>query len=459
MMAFPTQPPVGETPRPWTLPPHAVQDLGNGLRVAAVRLDGLPIAHVRWVFGSGRVHERRDRLGSGLLLQRAMRHGMSELKMSAFAQTLDGLGARLGGGVTIDSAMVSISGLSQHLWRFVDLATGVALKPALPEIAVAAERHKAMQIHRHEWSKVDGITNLWLMHGLYGAHPYGLPRTTMAGLKATTREDLRTLHGAIVDPHRGLVLVVGQVDVDRVVTRLAARFKDLPSQTTPTPIVPPTPRRPAHKMILIPVSGAETLSVGLGLPAVPRAHDDFGGLSVVNQVFGGSASSRLFDDLRNRQALTYGAYSQLDCGRHGGDITSTVSVRPDDGVRCFEAMHRQLESVSGGDISEDEIGRARRFLVGRFPQRACGLAGMATLQTVQWLHDLPHDEWSTEQARTVAVSLSDAQRLAGQYFSPSSSTWVAVGPHNQLADIGRSASALGLSIAEREPDVLEHPPS
>ena len=110
-------------------------------------------------------------------------------KTGAFAQTLDALGARMGGGVTIDSAMVSISGLSQHLWRFIELATGVALTPALPEIAVAAERHKAMQIHRHEWATIEGLTNLWLMNGLYGTHPYGLPRTTLAGLKATRRED------------------------------------------------------------------------------------------------------------------------------------------------------------------------------------------------------------------------------------------------------------------------------
>ena len=455
MMSFPANPPVGTSPRPWSLPPHALQDLSNGLRVAAVRLEGLPIAQVRWVFGSGRIHERADRLGSGLLLQRAMRHGTSELNSSAFAQTLDGLGARMGGGVTIDSAMVSISGLSQHLWRFIDLATGVALDPALSEIAVAAERHKAAQIHRHEWSKVESITNLWLMHGLYGEHPYGLPRTTLAGLKSTTRDDLRTLHEAIVDPHRGLLLVVGRVDVDQVVHRLAARFQDLPSQTTPTPRIPASPSRPPHALTLLPVVGAETVSIGFGLPAVARADPDFGGLSVVNQLLGGSASSRLFEELRNRLGLTYGAYSQLDCGRHGGDITSSVSVLPEDGVDCFEALFGQLSRMSSGDFTEDELVRARRFLIGRFPQRASGLAGMATLQTATWMHKLQDDEWSTEQARTAAVGLDDVRRLVDRYFQPTSSTWVAVGPPEQLAHIGHKAAASGLSVRERQADDLE----
>jgi zinc protease len=455
MMTFPSSPPAAESPRPWALPPHAVQDLGNGLRVAAVRLDSLPIVQVRWVFGSGRVHEARDRLGSGLLLQRAMRHGTTERSLSAFADTLDGLGARMGGGVTIDSAMVSISGLNQHLWRFVDLATGVALEPALPEIAVAAERHKALQIHRHEWSKLEGITHLWLAHSLYGTHPYGLPRTTAAGLKATTRADLQALHSAIVDPHRGLVLVVGRIDVDQVVTRLASRYQDLPSQTTPTPIVPPKPLRPAHTMALVSVPGAEAVSVGFGVPAVPRSHADFNGLSVVNQIFGGHASSRLFDALRTRAALSYGAYSQLDCGRHGGDITSSVSVGIEDGVRCVEVLFDQVRRMGQADLGEAELDRAKRFIVGRFPQRANGLAGVATLHTAAWMHELPDDEWSTAQTRTSQVNLTAARELAARYFQPSASTWVVAGPPEKLGAIGNAAAALGLSVAERRMDELE----
>ena len=67
------------------------------------------------------------------------------------------------------------------------------------------------------------------------------------------------------------------------------------------------------------------------------------------QVLGGSASSRLFEELRNRRSLTYGAHSQLDCGRHGGDITSAVTVRPEDGPACFELWHGQLALAEEGE--------------------------------------------------------------------------------------------------------------
>ena len=85
----------------------------------------------------------------------------------------------------------------------------------------------------------------------------------------------------------------------------------------------------------------------------------------------------------------------------------------------------------------NELDRAKRFLIGRFPQRASGLAGMATLQTVAWMHELPDDEWSTEQARTAAVDVGRVQRLAGR-CSSRRGPWVAVGPSDQLDAIGRA---------------------
>ena len=446
MIPFPPQPPLSDEPRPWSFPRTVIRDLPNGLRVAAVRADSLPIAQVRWVFGSGRIHEARSRLGSGLLLQRAMRHGTEHLETRAFAETLDRLGARMGGGVTIDSSIVSISGVSPHLWRFVDLATDVALKPALPEIAVAAERYKATQIHRHEWGQVENMASMWLLRSLYGDHPYGLPRTTAAGLKQTSVSDLMALHRAIVDPHRGLVLVVGKVDPDAVVQRLSDRYGGLPSNTTPVPIVPTPPQYRPSRLIMVPHAAAETATVGFGLPAIARNHPEHTALRVVNQMFGGSASSRLFDVLRNQRGLCYGAYSTLDCGKYSGDITAIVNFSPDRAADGFSALYEQLQAVASGRFSSAELTHAKRFLVGAFSQRASGLAGLANLATAAWMHELPDDVWSLTQAQVNGVEMDQVALSAQKWFVPQQSTWVAVGRPESLEAIASAATQRGLEV-------------
>jgi len=431
------------------------RDLPNGLRVAAIRSDSLPIAQVRWVFGSGRIHEARTRLGSGLVLQRAMRHGTKNLAARAFAERLDEYGARMAGGVTIDSSIVSISGVSQHLWTFVDMATDVALEPALPEVAAAAERLKALQVHHHEWSQVDNMAALWLARSLYGDHPYGLPRTTSAGLKQTTVRDLEALHQSIVDPHRGLILVVGKIDVGAVVQRLSERFGDLASNTTPVPMTPTPPKSEPKTMVFVPVESAETTTIGLGLPAIARNHEDYTPLRVVNQIFGGSASSRLFRTLRDRLGLSYGAYSALDSGRYAGDLTAYVTLDPHRADQGFTALYEELELMASGRISDEELDHARRFLVGSFPQRASGLAGLSTLATAAWIHDLPDDVWSNLQLRVKSVDQRQAVEMASRWFLPDHATWVVVGPKHSLSSVAARAAKKGLRIVYRTMKDLE----
>jgi len=384
-----------------------------------------------------------------------MRHGTKNLDARAFSEQLDQYGARMAGGVTIDSSIVSISGVSQHLWTFVDMATDVALEPALPEISAAAERLKALQVHHHEWSQVDNMAALWLARSLYGDHPYGLPRTTSAGLKQTKVRDLETLHQSIVDPHRGLVLVVGKVDVDSVVQRLADRFEGLPSNTTPVPMVPKPPQAEPKTMVFVPVDSAETTTIGMGLLAVARNDDEYTSLRVVNQVFGGTASSRLFRTLRDKLGLSYGAYSALDSGRYSGDLTAYVTLDPDRADQGFTALYRELELMATGDISAEELDHARRFLVGSFPQRATGLAGLSTLATAAWMHDLPDDVWSKHPFHVNRIDRRHALDVAARWFLPERATWVCVGPQHSLSSVEARAAEKGLTIAYRTMRDLE----
>ncbi len=456
MTRFPAAPPLSGEPRPWSFPRTVVQDLSNGLRIVAINSGSLPIAQVRWVFGSGRIHEARNRLGSGLILQRAMRHGTKDLSARAFAETLDRLGARMAGGVTIDSSIVSISGVSQHLWRFLDLATDVALQPALPGVAAAAERLKAIQIHRHEWGQVENAVALWLARSLYGEHPYGLPRTTESGLRQTSVEDLLALHQSIVDPHHGLLLVVGKVDVDSVVQRMAVRFGSMRFETRPNLTAPPSfqPRR--KTVVMIPMKSAKTTAIGLGLNAVARSSPEYTPLRIVNQVFGGSASSRLFRSLRDERGLCYGAFSALDCGRLGGDLTAVINLAPERACEGFSALYGELEKMAHGQITPEELSHAQRFLVGSFPQRTSGLAGLATLATASWMHNLPDDVWSTAQVRLNAVTLAQANDCSARYLRPDQATWVVAGRPDGLTRLEDVAKKMGLEIVYQTMEDLEN---
>jgi predicted Zn-dependent peptidase len=386
-----------------------------------------------------------------------MRHGTQELASAPFAQALDRMGLRMGGGVAIDTSIVSISGLIEHLWTAVDLATQLALAPGLEPTAVAGERIKVGQIHRHAWSRVESMVTMWLARGLFGDHPYGTPITLADGAAATTREDLLELHSAIANPARGLVLVVGDVDPERVVVRLADRLSRIePAQAAPQGIQSPI-RTPRPRLVFIENDQAEQACIGLGLPAIPRHHPDYLPLKVANQVFGGSASSRLFAELRDRKSLTYGAYSNLDCGLVGGDTTASLSCAPDKAGPAFAGLISELEAMGEGELKPAEVDHAKQFLMGSFPQRAAGLTGVASLVTSSWLHGLGNDAWVSYQERVDGVSLDMVQRAARKWFQPASATFAVAGPAGALESLRAAVQPNGLPIEVQTMDDLMAP--
>ena len=440
MSSFPSQPPQGGVPKPWVFPATVVQDLPSGLRVAATRVGSLPIAQVRWVFGAGRIFERPDRVGSGLLLQRVMRHGTQNLSSRQFAHTLDALGARMGGGVSIDTSVVSIAGLTNHLWRVVDLVTDVALRPGLSDLALAGEKLRTRELHRHACSRTDSIVEMMLSDALYQGHPYGVPATRESGIVETSRSDLVSLHDSIVSPGRGMVYVVGDIDPEHVVRRLAARFSDFGGSDAPALSPPSPPPAAERKVLFVEHPSAKQAHIGVGAAAVARNHPEHLAVRIANQVVGGGATSRLFRVLRDRHGLTYGAYSSLDSGVHAGDITATLSVAPGNTAQAFSALMNEFQRAVEEPPGPEELSHAKQFLMGAFPQRSSGLTGVASLTTAAWQHELPSDVWATFVPRIDAVPEEHVHRALGRWFAPDRCTAVVCGPASCLDGLAAEAT-------------------
>ena len=447
MTTFPSSPPHGGPPRSWTFPTMVSKVLPSGVEVAAIRMPALPIVQVRWSFRGGRRDESLEAVGSSRLLQSVMRHGTRSYDSAALAGTLDHIGARLHISMACDSAMVCVSALTSHLSQALDLADEVAFEPSLPVDAIDRERAKALEVHRHDRLQPEALAGTWLAWRLYGTHPYGRPGTTEAGLAATDRELLSSLHATVFHPGHGLILVVGDVDPDAVVARLSERYGSLsgkgPHPQPPSRLEPPPMKRSAT---LVERPRSQQTAIALGMAAPARVHPNYLALRLANQVFGGGASSRLFMELRERQSLTYGAYSMLDSGLWGGDLTASMNCAGDKTLQAVRGLTTEVERMSAGTIERDDLDHARRFLIGSFPQRASGVAGVAALANAGWLHGLGEDTWSRYQSDIADVSEQDVIEAARRWFQPELSALVVVGASDALDLVEGPLSDAGLPV-------------
>jgi zinc protease len=433
-MSFPTSAPPGTPPKPWNFPATSRMDLPGGPQLVAVSMPALPVVHVRWTFRGGRAAEATDRCGAARLLGSVVRQGTAAYDSRGLADALDFLGARLGVSIGSDNASASVSALAQHLDAAMDLLDEVAFRPTLPEPELERERNKALQLLRHERSVPTHLAGIWLARLLYGQHVYGRPPGSEAGLRAITQQDLRDLHGAVFNPAQAQLLVVGAIDPDAVLQRLAARYGGGDGQVHRHVALGPLPTLPP-RLVALDRPGAEQSAITFGRPMFPRNHPDYLPMRLLHQVLGGGASSRLFMDLRERRSLTYGAYSGLDLGVCGGDLSASLSTAPDKTADAVAGLWEHLVRIQDGKVEEEELEHARRYVVGSFPQTASGVGGVAALVARAWQQGLPDDCWSTYQADAAAVQAADLERVAQTWLGTPSWSAVVVGP----GDIGLRA--------------------
>ena len=349
MRAFPSSPPPSLKSTDWTFPNTAIRTLANGVQIAVIRMPALPIVTVRWCFVSGRLHEPTDGVGTGFLLQRMLRHGTEELNSAEFARHLDSRGIRLGTQVSVDSAVVSVSALREYLGEAIRIANDVALNPLLPESALSVERMRALQMHQQAKVQVEALMTAGLAKTLYGPHPYGRPTSTQSGLMSAQIGAVRSLHQQICNPARALLIVVGDVEPDEIMDVLSHKVSGFKASPSCRDWLPPKPPESSPSVVLLERPGAEQVAIGVGALAMARNHPDFLVLRVVNHILGGGAASRLFGELRERQGLTYGAYSQLDCGLWGGDLTASMLVETAKLSRALESFSEEMERIGTGD--------------------------------------------------------------------------------------------------------------
>jgi zinc protease len=447
MPSYPTTAPAGGEPRPWSFPSMVQTVTESGLLVAAIRMPALPIVQVRWSFRGGKRHEPVSAIGTSQLLQASMRHGTESYDSAQLAEVLDEVGARMSVSISADGAVMSVSSLTQHLDRAIALCHEVVFTPTLPEAVLERERAKAVEMHRHDRSQADTLAGLWLARALYGDHPYGRPSTTEAGLQAATPSGLRAMHQQLTHPGHGLLLVVGDVDPEAIVAKLVDRYgRFREGESAPALSGVPVARRAKPRAILVERTGAQQASIVLGSLSLNRGDPDYRALRLANQVFGGGASSRLFMELRERQSLTYGAYSSLDCGLLGGDLTAGLSTANDKADAAVKALYVELDRMATGEVSEDELAHAKRYLIGAFPQRASGIAGVAALANAGWLHSLPIETWSHYQANVAAVAHAEVNKAAKRWFQPADCTLVVAGEGAMLDTLCPAIEARGLPI-------------
>jgi zinc protease len=386
--------------------------LENGARLHVVARPEVPVVAVRAALLGGSLAETAETAGIGSFVASMWLRGSEGRSAADFAREVEGLAADLDGFSGRSSSGLTLEVTSDRMLPALDLLAEALLEPAFAPEEIEKERDETLAaLERREDQLGARVFDLFAATH-FRSHPYRLPIAgTRESVAALGREALLAHHARLLDPRHLVVSLVGDVDPDDAAAELARRLGDLSAAAEPPWSAPPDEPPPAEPREVALRKERAQAHLVIGFRGLALGDPDREALEVLTQVLSGQGG-RLFLELRDRRSLAYSVSALNIEGLAPGFFAVYIATAPDKLAEARRGLLEQLEAVLSAAPREDELERARRYLIGSFAidqQRAAVRASHVALDS---LYGLGPDADRRYVDRVRSVTPADALRVA-----------------------------------------------
>jgi predicted Zn-dependent peptidase len=441
-------PPVPGPPSPLRLPPIDRQTLSNGLRVWMVEHHEVPLVQVNLVINSGSGADPAGKFGAASFAAAMLDEGAGTRSAPELADALESLGAELSTASSFDASAVRLSVPVKHFDAAAGLMADIALRPTFPPGELERLRKERLTSLIQARDNPAAIVQLAFPRLVFGpAHRYGTsPTGTEATLKAMTREDLLGFYQATYRPDNATLVIVGNITPAAAQPTLQKTFGDWkPSGAgAPTPTVGDATQSSKRQVYLIDKPGAAQSQIRIGWRGVARSTSDYATLQVLNTILGGSFTSRLNSNLREKHGYSYGASSSFDMRRAPGLFYATAGVQTDKTAEALVEFLKELEGIQ--QVSREELEKAKNYVALGFPAEFETTGDLARKLEELIVYELPEDTFTSFVERVRQVTAEDVRKAAARYIQPDKMAVVVVGDRKVIEQPVRSLQLGPVSV-------------
>jgi predicted Zn-dependent peptidase len=368
-----------------------------------------------WI-GTGSSAESTDEAGLSHLIEHMLFRGTARFESLEIDQIFDGMGAELNAGTGKETTSVYSRVLDGHMERAFDVMADMVFRPRFDATELEAEREIVLEeIAMYEDDPQDKVFDV-LGEAVFGDHPLGRAILGRADVVAgTPAEGLAAFHAGRYVPGNVVVAAAGSIDHDALVALVrgaeAAAGRTLEAHL-PGDVGPPTAR------VRFVEKETEQYHVCLGAPGISREDDRRFALRVLDNILGGTSSSRLFQEVRERRGLAYAVYSFTSLYAHTGQVGLYVGTRPENVGTAMEVVADELERFRIEPATADELARSKENVKGRAVLALESTTARMNRLGASVLTGIPLLSIDEVIERIDAVSMDDVAGLATELFAP-----------------------------------------
>jgi predicted Zn-dependent peptidase len=395
-----------------------------------------------WI-GTGSRAENDQQAGLSHLLEHLLFKGSSKYASLEIDQIFDAMGAELNAGTGKETTSVYARVIDEHLPEAFDVMADMVFRPSLDDV----DSERAVILEEIAMYEDDPQEKVFDVFGqaLFGAHPLGRAIIGRAAVIADTPiEDIAAFHAGRYVPGNVVIAAAGAVDHDALVAMASTGVPDdISAPGTTAPHAPPAlaQRRCFER------KDTEQYHVCVGGVGLSRHDDRRFALRVLDTIFGGTSSSRLFQEVRERRGLAYAVYSFTSAYQDTGQIGLYVGTRADNIDEALTVVGAELTRLRKSPASAEELGRAKENLKGRVVLALESTGARMNRLGSELLAGAPLMSVDEAVARIDAVTHEDIAALVDELWAPERLSTAGIGPDEDRFE--QALAGLEPVLAER----------
>ncbi len=437
---------------------HRITTLDSGVRIVTERVPSVRSVALGFWIGTGSVVERDEQAGISHLLEHMLFRGTERFGSEEIDQIFDAMGAEVNAGTDKEATSLYTRVLDRHLERAFDVMSDMIWRPCFGELE--AEKDVVLEeIAMYEDDPQDRVFDV-LGRAIFGSHPLGRPVIgTAEVVGAATREQLIAFHAERYLPRSIVIAAAGSVEHDELLdlaraveaagAGAGANGSNRPETGRPSGAAEAPPDFKPRVCFL--QKDTEQYHVCVGGAGIARDDERRFALRVLEGVLGGTSSSRLFQEVRERRGLAYSVFSFSNLYAHTGEVGLYLGTRPENLSEALAVAAAELQRCVEDPASEQELTRSRENLKGRLVLALESTGARMSRLGASVLNELPILSVDEMIERIDAVGLAEVSSLAVELFTPAGLSVVGVGPDEEAfrAAIGPLASDAAGASADR----------
>ncbi|SDR55488.1 zinc protease [Rhizobiales bacterium GAS191] len=385
-----------------------------------------PLIAIQFAFTGGSSQDPAAKPGLAYLMSGMLDEGAGPYDSTAFHERVEDLAIDLRFDADRDYVTGSLKTLTKNCDEAFELLRLALQEPRFDQDAVERVKAQVLAGLRRDANEPNAVARNAFAEAAFPNHPYGWPlKGTLEGVPTITGPDLDAYRRKTLDRAGLKVAVVGDIDAARLAQILDRIFAGLPARAELRPVADVVMASGQRRSIDLPVPQSTII---FGLPGLARKDADYVPAVVMNHILGGGTfTSRLWTEIREKRGLAYSVYSSLSPFRHSALLFGATSTKNERANESISVISAEIEAFARDNITADELDKAKKYLTGSYGLRFDTSTKIARELLQAQLDDLGMDYFDRRNAEIAAVTADDIARVSKRLLDTGKMLVVIVG--------------------------------